>query len=318
MRHESENEGSNLEPAQQKKSPHIKRVVKKGHTNHGPLFLPEMLTPNKTRHTSTLPPPEAHYESQPSTAEHIRHFKSLLESTLTSLIIIQSTSNTPLQHARDSLVELTKLVTTPAPANRTDTIALTPLSFAKGKIKRSHADTTKPRQAQPPIAHTKRSLPASHPGQPPHPPRASSTMSQSHCHSPHCLIVQWPGHAIPRLSTAVTTFVKLLECDINPDYCTRRHCTTKILAANVTQLGNLVIHTKAPYIAIQLKPHVHIIHNAATTIPDFSPPKDTLPLVKLDVPWHSMVVHNLPTTFLLDAYTGATEGKGIWDLLEEE
>jgi hypothetical protein len=92
------------------------------------------------------------------------------------------------------------------------------------------------------------------------------------------------------------------------------------VAANVTRSGNLVIHTRAPYTAAQLKLHTQDIHNNAKAIPGFSPPDDT-PLAELDVPWHGLVIHGLPTLSLLDAYYSGEAYKddmNIWDSLEKE
>jgi len=212
----------------------------------------------------------------------------------------------------------TKLVATPVPENRININAPAPSNSARGKAKQSYADATKTGQAKPPTVHTERSSLASHSGQPPCPSRASPNTSQPCHHSPHRLIVRWPGHAIPRSSTALTAFVEFLEAEVNPDYGSRRPHTTKISAANVTQSGNLVIHTKAPYTAMQLKPHARDIHRSAMLIPDFSPPDGALPHVELDVPWHGVVVHNLPAASLLTTFSGAVKGKDIQTLLEKE
>jgi len=109
--------------------------------------------------------------------------------------------------------------------------------------------------------------------------------------------------------------------DINPDfvYC-KRPGTRRIAAANVTRSGNLVIHTKAPYTAAQLKLHTRDIHYNAKAIPGFSPPDDT-PLAELDVPWHGLVIHGLPTLSLREAYYSGDaydNSKNIWDSLEKE
>lgn len=49
-------------------------------------------------------------------------------------------------------------------------------------------------------------------------------------------------------------------------------------------------------------------------------PDDT-PLVELDVPWHGLVIHGLPTLSLRNAYYSGEEyddDKNIWESLEKE
>jgi hypothetical protein len=167
----------------------------------------------------------------------------------------------------------------------------------------TYADITKTGQAKSRAPHTKRPLSATSPTQSnlnlrdhpsakasPKPTLTSSThhqMARPH-HSFYCDCT----HRIHRQSRS----------DINPDFSIgwRPH-TRRIAAANVTRSGNLVIHTKAPYTAAQLKLHTQDIHNNAKAIPGFSPPDDA-PLVELDVPWHGLVIHGLPTLSLRDAY----------------
>ena len=70
----------------------------------------------------------------------------------------------------------------------------------------------------------------------------------------------------------------------------------------------------------QLKEHVQAIHQNVEQIPDFLHPDDT-PLVELDVPWHGLVIHGLPTLSLRNAYYSGEEyddDENIWESLEKE
>ena len=179
----------------------------------------------------------------------------------------------------------------------------------------TYTDITKTGQAKSKKAYTKRLPP------PTTSPRHLPQQDHLNQHSPYCLIVRWPGHSIPTSGTALTLFIDNLEDNINPDfvYC-KRPGTQRIAATNVTHSGNLVIHTKAPFTAAQLKLHTQDIHDNAKAIPGFSPPDDP-PLVELDVPWHGLVIHGLPTLSLCDAYYSGeayNDDMNIWDSLEEE
>lgn len=57
-------------------------------------------------------------------------------------------------------------------------------------------------------------------------------------------------------------------------------------------------------------------------IPGFTPSVSCTPEFELDVPWHGVVVHDLPAISLIAAYEGDRgdddDGLGIWEALEKE
>ena len=312
-------------PTQHKELSHTKPEAEAtSRTRQRPLSPPETPGPG------TPGPANAHLQPTglPTVAEDLCLLESLLESALAALVAIRSTP-TPnptsiVSHtAKNTLAELNKLVNAATPGTSNDPNAQTSLSSQGVQTVSTYADITKTGQAKLREAHTKRPLSGTSPSQPqsqfPRPPPQQKRHSSRH--SPHRLIIRWPGRAIPSTATALTVFIDNLEGDINPDFAIgRRPHTRRIAAANVTRSGNLVIHTKAPYTAAQLKLHIQDIHDNAKAIPGFSPPDD-LPLVELDVPWHGLVIHGLPTLSLHDAYyTGEAydDNKNIWDSLEKE
>ena len=86
--------------------------------------------------------------------------------------------------------------------------------------------------------------------------------------------------------------------------------------------GNLIIHTTAPFTAVQLRGYRSEIKDCAENIPGFEPPSTCLPDLKLDVPWHGVVIHELSAASLVVAYEGDRgdneNGLGIWEALEKE
>ena len=84
----------------------------------------------------------------------------------------------------------------------------------------------------------------------------------------------------------------------------------------MTKSGSIVIWTNPPYTAAQLQEHTWEIHSNSDLIPGFARPEVT-PILELDVPWHGIVIHDLPADTLLKAFDG--EGsEGIRGALEEE
>jgi len=251
-------------------------------------------------------------------AEHLKHLESLLDSILATVVIIQSVSTStaiPISsHAQDALKLLHNLIPlahTPvdasAPMKQTHQANVTIVPTCK-----SYAQATK--DARPPPAGQQ--MRTRTPPKIPH-PRPSR-------HSPHRLIVRWPGHPIPVTAISLDKFARQLGHSISPVTNWQRGETppSMIAGANVTKSGNLVIHTAAPYTAIQLQERRTAIMETAHEIPDFDPPIMCIPELELDVPWHGVVVHDLPATSLVAAYEGDRgddgEALGLWEALEKE
>jgi len=116
---ESTPDKSESEDAHNKKSPHTRRIVKRGRTTHcldedTPLFLPS--SPNHGSlaepQGSTLHPSIA---LQAVVLEQTRHLEALLDSVLATLVIIQTASTSPVNlsdHSCHALSVLNKLVQT--------------------------------------------------------------------------------------------------------------------------------------------------------------------------------------------------------------
>ncbi|KAJ3481869.1 hypothetical protein NLJ89_g12176 [Agrocybe chaxingu] len=107
----------------------------------------------------------------------------------------------------------------------------------------------------------------------------------------------------------------MLQNERNPG--ARGESPRKILAANVTKLGNVVIHTVNNAVAAELQNHQQMIWDCASAIPDFVCPS-YLPILEVDVPWYGVVIHDLPAESLRHSFDTADSFDDIWTLLEEE
>ncbi|KAF8955421.1 hypothetical protein BDZ97DRAFT_1926834 [Flammula alnicola] len=303
------------------KSPHTRRVVKRGRTSNRPdsrddaeaLFLASPPSPTPFR----LQRGSIHVEAQPSTqptpttstdvaARQVERLESLLDSVLATLSIIQANSTTPVAlsaHSREALAVLNKIVTPEAP----------PVTNKPTTTSKSYAQATKDCHATQTVAHAAK---PSHAGRLTHTRSRPGSSPATH-HSPHRLIVRWPDHPVPQSSSSLQKFITQLKNQLPSD-------DVHISGANVTKAGSIVIHTKAPYKASQLLENLPSgfmpIRRAATAaIPDFSPPLNADLNVELDVPWYGIVVHDIPAMPLAAAFKGE-EGGGndLWDALEGE
>jgi hypothetical protein len=298
---ESTGANTNANPTQHKRTPH---------------------TNTKTESTEKPDPANAHLQTAdtPTATEDANLLELLLKSALAALVATRSTSppNSASELSKDAkitLAELNRLANAATPEANNIPNAKDSQNSRGVQTVSTYVDAVKSGQAKNRETHTQRPLP------PAALPRTHPKRNHPGRHSPYRLIVRWPGHTIPASATALTDFVDNLENDINPDFIhLKRPGTKRIAAANVTRSGNLVIHTKAPYTASQLKIHTQDIHVNAKAIPGFSPP-DNPPLVELDLPWHGLVVHGLPTLSLREAYYSGEDyddDKNIWDSLEME
>ena len=87
-----------------------------------------------------------------------------------------------------------------------------------------------------------------------------------------------------------------------------------MLAANVTKSGKIIIHTTNHAIAAEVQARPQLVHECSGVIPDFARPSDH-PVLDIDIPWHGVVIHNLPAASLRDAFE-STDDDNIWKLLE--
>jgi len=57
---------------------------------------------------------------------------------------------------------------------------------------------------------------------------------------------------------------------------------------------------------------------AGKEIPHFPCPTDHTPVVDLDIPWHGVVVHDIPAQPLMESYRGVDDTESLLDVVKEQ
>ncbi|KAJ6602588.1 hypothetical protein DFH09DRAFT_1125162, partial [Mycena vulgaris] len=155
-----------------------------------------------------------------------------------------------------------------------------------------------PRTALPPTKTSKKKRPT----QPSPTPRRQSRSS------PHRLILRWTVSP-PAITqhTSVTAMTAVLD-----DATFERHSPSHIQGVNWTSNGNLVIHTRAPYTASQLKSlHGDAVVEIVKRECGFTGPA----VLEADSPWVQLVVHGVPAQPLVTSLE--FEQEEFWTALEK-
>ncbi len=135
--------------------------------------------------------------------------------------------------------------------------------------------------------------------------------------------MRWPEHPVPQSSNSLQSFVNDLEKRLNT-YLDSSDPNLELAGANVTRSGNIVIHTKAPHTtALQVQQILQLHENndvglSGRLIPGFSCPTHYRPEVELDIPWHGLVIHDIPAQPLLESYRGDENTNSLWDVVKEQ
>lgn len=317
-------------------SPQSQRVVKRARfTSPGPeahVDAPFLASSTSLPSPSIQPlplatrPPE---EAPPSTlprsatscdvpADHLKHLETLADSMLATVAIIQAASTCPVilsPHARKALDLLNTLVA-PPPA----TTCPPPQPKRREPTKLSYAQATKGSHTTPPVEHNARPSPAGRKS--PH-SRTRLRSPQQPRHSAYRLIIRWPGYPVPQSADSLQDFIDTFKKHINIPYRRNTCADLKLAGAHITKSGSVVIHTKAPHTASQLREVIQLgyqseVNLAGTNIPGFTCPDDIMPEVELDVPWYGAVIHNVPAHPLLESYQGTEASEHLWDIVTME
>ncbi|KAJ6465672.1 hypothetical protein DFH09DRAFT_1225156 [Mycena vulgaris] len=146
-----------------------------------------------------------------------------------------------------------------------------------------------------------------HPHKKKRPTQPSSTPRRQSRSSPHRLILRWtvsPPAITQR--TSVTAMTAVLD-----DATFERHSPSHIQGVNWTSNGNLVIHTRAPYTASQLKSlHGDAVVEIVKRECGFTGPA----VLEADSPWVQLVVHGVPAQPLVTSLE--FEQEEFWTALE--
>jgi hypothetical protein len=335
---DAEPESAQQEPIPPTKSPQSQRVVKRARfTSPGPethVDAPFLAPTASPLPPLTHQPPTARSpaEAPPSTlplsatscdvpADQLEHLESLVDSMLATVAVIQAASTQPVVFSPHTLkaLSLLNMLVAPTPA----TTRPVPQSKFTGPTMLSYAQAAKGSPTTHPVEHSVRPSGPSPAGRQPSCKRAQPRPPQQPRHSAYRLIVRWPGHPVPRSSNSLQDFISRLKKRVGGTYRINIGAELELAGANVTRSGNVVIHTKAPHTASQLLYAIQLagfedIAYAGQAIPDFDCPDDILPEVELDVPWHGVVIHDIPAGPLLGSYRGAEALEHLWDVVPDQ
>ena len=224
---DAEPESTQQEPIPSTKSPQTQCVVKWARfTSPGPEthvnapFLPlsaPALPPSTHQPPTVRSPAEAPLSTLPSSAtscdipaDQLEHLELLVDSMLTTVVVIQAASTQPVvfsPHMLKALSLLNTLVTpTPATTRSVPQSKLTP-----GPTKLSYAQAAKGSPTTHPVEHSVRPSGPSPAGRQPSHKRAQPWSPQQPHHSAYHLIVRWPGHPDPRSSNSLQDFTSRLK-----------------------------------------------------------------------------------------------------------
>lgn len=308
----SQSESSEGNAQKPKKSPHTKRIVKK--------FRPTMDTSSSTAQAIDLSLPPAattnvlhiHDEAETSKidiplVDYAQRLEALLDSVLATVAIIQvagTMHNCLTPYVRDAIRTILSTISVEQlPVSHPPSSSTPPKSIPQGKphfahpTRRTDTNNSKRSSTQPkasPAGHTPHTGPSPHQVPPHRPPKQVRVRDTS-----RRLILRLPPTDTLPPQKDIILFVTTLNEDLMEEY--DRPATRFIAGANVTQAGNMVLTTTAPYTASQLYEKAPIILDALKRI--LKSRTDEV-RIDLDAPWQSVVVQNIPGIPLLKVWNG--------------
>ena len=303
----SHSEGSEGDTAQLlKHSPHTRRVVKKLRVTTGASTSSAQAvdSPQPSTAATGLPPKHDEATTSKTDTDHAQRLEMLLDSVLATLVIMQTVGTTQeylTPHASDAIRVILSKLSTNLPPNAPPLVSPNAPQKPppKGQSTTPHPpqrmDTTVPSKGTQtkvlPAGPSPRSpnVQLQHPQQPKH-VRLRDTSRR--------LIIRLP-HSENALTTHkdITRFVTGLNEDLRVEY--DRPATLYIAGANMTQAGNMILTTNAPYTAAQLHEKTAIILSA---LEDHMQYDKRNAMVDFDAPWHSVVVQDIPGVPLLKVW----------------
>ena len=290
------------------KSPHTRRVVKRGRAT-SPTTTPRMpmsptlFTFNQEEPSAEPPPapPSSKAVTRPTASDDILYLECLLDSVLATAVIIRTTSpQTSLltAHSRSVLSAIQAMVSPVKPTT-------SPVQTAAPQKSYAQAATMPARSNHPPV---------STPQAPPAGPQKRKTKPvppiKTH-HSPQKLILRWdtPLKVSPE---------HLLELVESTQKCIRfGHCEQRVAAANIGSAGCLILHARHPFTARELLPDIdEILESLARITAGLDMDNMGQPDVLLDVPWHSVVIHDVPASMAAASLEDFTFSDKVMQALE--
>ena len=289
--------------SQLKKSPHTRRVVKRGRrteppaTPGTPQFLPQPTPPAAPFSLDpdgplARPTPAKHVPRQRSmptdgALDDMLHLERLLDSALATAVIIQASSpqaSLLTAHSR-SVLNAIKAITsldepiTEAPKHQNVPTAPPKKSYAQAT--NLWAAPSAPKRTRPQV--------------PPAGPRNCKTKPTApikNHRSPQKLILRW----YKPLSVSPAQLLEFVQSTRASGLGDRKK--DPIAAANISTAGCVVIHACPPFTARDLVPFVDGYVAELADIAGLDMEDLGEPYVDLDVPWDGMVIHDVPSALI--------------------
>jgi hypothetical protein len=166
-------------------------------------------------------------------------------------------------------------------------------------------------------------------------PKTATPLTLPNCHQPVttlCATALIPIHisnhvtllTISSYNGQITLFLNpQIEKRLIPYYHHDTGLALELAGANIMKSGNVIIHMKAPHTALQVLQVIqlndsHDVMLAGKEIPGFSCLMDYAPSVELDVPWHGVVIHDIPAQPLMELYQGDEDTESLQDVVKEQ
>ncbi|KAJ7169295.1 hypothetical protein C8R43DRAFT_1121175 [Mycena crocata] len=313
---ESSNESSgSQEDVFVTRSPSTRRPIQKrrGNATEGQHLAQQMAAPAivplayQALHVPTLPtPPAATVSHEDPLAPHLAHLESLLDSALATVAILADCATTRPQysaHTQEALRVLLKHIALPT------TIVSAPPAAA-ATIAPTYAEATSASRKRPDKRGPAPTRPSNHVTKSDSQPVSRPTRSTP---SPYRLTLRFTIPPEP-------------EERASPDLLTQNLCMLtstldfrdRVAGVNWTHNGNLVIHTRAPYTALQLRDTFVGDDRLACTVGAACRPGSLgeNPFggeLELDTPWTRVVLHGVPAGDVNRYLDGSS---ALWDALD--
>ncbi|KAH9475386.1 hypothetical protein JR316_0012497 [Psilocybe cubensis] len=312
---ESESNGQKL--LQTKRSSHTKRLIKKGRTH--PWKSVDASPGPSPQHSVNTPIPLADPHSAPNTdaappftlplpavsldivAGQVAHLKTLLDSILATVAIIQSIFHGTVTLSDQTMHAALLLHSTLFPADP----KYYPQNPERVTKPRSYATVAKTTPVAQSTYMPQRTFPAPT-ARGPIKTRPHITCPTRHYSSNNCLIASWDNFLLTQLSGPLIDFVERLNSEL---LLMSRDSPCHVLGAKVSKSGRLIIHTTNNTGTARIKACLITILQATQASDCFSNFHSTISdpsTVYSDVPWHGIVVHDLPADLLCNFFDSAT------------
>jgi hypothetical protein len=235
-----------------------------------------------------------------SSEANLKLLESLLGSALAIMPLLTSTQTPYTDPIREAVRLLTEFVqdgSTDAALNTT----LPPPATTDQRF--TYAQATKQPASHPRPAHKNKARRTAAP---------STSNADNHPINPptHRLLLRWPTSVTVPKGVTPRTIVDM----VNTHLPVRSQQPVRVVAANWSRNGSLILHTQAPSTAGQLKAHATAFLSPLSELLQ----RQDRPEPELDVPWTGVVVHDVPGDQLLSDIARGKQYEEVGDSMGAE